>query len=84
MMDDDAIPIETAADLGRIVRSARKQAGFDQAKTAGLAGVGTRFLGELERGKGTLRLGLALQVLHRLGLEIWVRPRGGFRSAGSS
>lgn len=43
---------------------------------AGLAGVGTRFLGDLERGKPTVRLGLALQVLERLGLEVRIAPRG--------
>lgn len=34
-----------------------------------------RFLGELERGKTTVRLGKALQVLSDLGLELEVRPR---------
>ena len=78
---NDAALIRTTSDLGQVVRAARKGVGFDQAKAAGLAGVGTRFLGELERGKATLRMGLALQVLDRLGLEVWVGPRGSFRRA---
>jgi y4mF family transcriptional regulator len=68
--------VRSVSDLGRAVRAARKRAGADQITTAGLAGVGPRFLGELEAGKPTLRLGLVLQVLHRLGLELWVAPRG--------
>lgn len=54
----------------------RGSSGLDQATAAGLAGVGPRFLSELERGKETVRLGLVLQVLDRLGLELWVAPRG--------
>lgn len=69
-------PIKSAEDLGEVVRSARKRAKTDQIAAAGLAGVGVRFLGDLERGKATVRLGLALQVLQRLGLEVWIAPRG--------
>jgi len=69
--------IETAADLGRILRQKRKQLGFKQATVAGLCGVGVRFLSELERGKPTAELGKALHVLRRLGLELSVAPRAG-------
>jgi len=58
-----------------MVRAVRLEAGIDQAKAAGLAGVGTRFLGDVERGKPTLRLGLVLQVLERLGLELTIARR---------
>lgn len=68
--------IRSAEDLGGIVRAVRKDAGTDQATAAGLSGVGVRFLGDLERGKANLRLGLVLRVLDRLGLEVWVVPRG--------
>ncbi len=76
--DDEPAParVRTAADMGAMVRDARRAGGTDQATTAGLAGVGVRFLGELERGKPTLRLGLVLRVLDRLGLELWIAPRG--------
>jgi HTH-type transcriptional regulator / antitoxin HipB len=59
-----------------MVRAARQRAGADQATAAALAGVGVRFLGDLERGKPTVRLGLVLRVLERLGLEVWIAPRG--------
>jgi HTH-type transcriptional regulator / antitoxin HipB len=71
--------IRSAADLGEVVRATRKAAGVDQAEAAGLAGVGTRFLGDVERGKPNVRLGLVLRVLERLGLEVWVGPRGSRR-----
>ena len=68
--------VRTPADVGAIVRDARVQQATDQTEAAGLSGVGVRFLGELERGKSTLRLGLVLQVLGRLGLDVWIVPRG--------
>ena len=68
--------VRSSAELGAVVRGARKASSADQSRAAGLAGVGVRFFGDLERGKPTLRLGLVLQVLERLGLEVWIAPRG--------
>lgn len=68
--------IESVEQLGRLIRKKRRQAGVDQATAAGLAGVGVRFLSELERGKPTVELGRALRVLERLGLQVWIAPRG--------
>lgn len=68
--------IRTPADLGELVRSARRHSHADQATAAALAGVGVRFLGDVERGKASVRLGLVLQVLQRLGLQVWIAPRG--------
>lgn len=73
--------VKTPKDLGAIVRTVRREAGIDQAKAAGLAGVGTRFLGDVERGKPTLRLGLVLQVLERFGLELAITRRAGGRQS---
>ena len=79
MTDRIKIPptrVKSSLELGNIVRDVRKGTDLDQATTADLVGVGPRFLGELERGKPSLRLGLVLKVLERLGLEIWVSSRG--------
>ena len=79
-MEHKKIPygkIQGVAQLGALIRKKRKEIRADQAKIAGLSGVGVRFLSELERGKETAELGKALQVLGRLGLEVWVVPRGG-------
>lgn len=76
---DEAITprrVRTAADVGDVVKKSRRRTSTDQSTAAGLLGVGVRFLGDLERGKPTARLGLVLQVLDGLGLEIWIGPRG--------
>lgn len=64
------IEIQTVEDLGKVVRQARKEAGINQDQLAAVAGVGVRFLGELEKGKETIQLGLVLKVLDVLGLVL--------------
>ncbi len=68
--------ISSANQLGALVRRRRREAGAGQAQAAGLAGVGIRFLSELERGKETAELGRTIRVMQRLGLELWIVPRG--------
>jgi HTH-type transcriptional regulator / antitoxin HipB len=68
--------ITTPQDIGHIIRQHRQAADIRQADAAALSGVGTRFLSEVERGKSTAELGKVLQVLGRLGLELWLVPRG--------
>ena len=62
-------------DLGGTIRRMRKQNGLTQEKAASLAGVGTRFLSELERGKPTSQIGKTLKVIRLLGLEIHINER---------
>ena len=52
----------TTDELGRIIRAERRAQGLRQDQLAGAAGVGVRFLSELERGKATARVGKALGV----------------------
>ena len=61
-------------NIGAIVRDARKAAGLRQDELAASAGVGLRFVVELERGKPTARLDKILQVLSALGLRMTVLP----------
>jgi HTH-type transcriptional regulator / antitoxin HipB len=68
--------VSNAKELGALVRQRRKQAGLTLRDAAGMAGVSIRFLSELERGKPTLQLGLAFEVLQLFGLELHVRARG--------
>ncbi|MFM2003796.1 MAG: hypothetical protein RI963_3222 [Planctomycetota bacterium] len=68
--------VSNAKELGVLVRQRRKQAGLTLKDAAGMAGVGIRFLSELERGKPTLQLGLMIEVLQLFGLELHVRVRG--------
>ena len=62
--------IKDTKNLGKAIRHHRKSIGLSQINTAGLCGVGERFLSELERGKPTVELGKVFQVLNRLGLRI--------------
>jgi HTH-type transcriptional regulator/antitoxin HipB len=65
------LQIKTIRELGVLVRKVRAAKGLSQEKAAGLAGVGRRFLSELESGKKeTLEFGLILQVLNRLGIKV--------------
>ena len=65
-MSEPAV-IDTPAALGLAVRTARKRLGLTQPKLALAAGVGVRFIVDLEAGKPTLRLETILRVLHALG-----------------
>lgn len=60
-------PIDTPQALGRAVRQARKALSLTQPQLALAAGVGVRFIVDLEAGKPTLRLENILRVLHALG-----------------
>jgi y4mF family transcriptional regulator len=57
------------------VRERRLELGYTQAELAARAGVGLRFLRELERGKPTLRLDRVEQVLGFFGLKLGVTPQ---------
>jgi y4mF family transcriptional regulator len=64
----------TPAAIGDIIRATRKAQGLRQDELAGAAGVGLRFIVELEAGKPTAQLGKALQVLAALGCSVMVVP----------
>ena len=62
-------------DIGRAVRTARKAMGLRQDALAAAAGVGLRFVTELERGKPTAELGRTLAVLAAAGLDVQIVAR---------
>ena len=64
----------TPFDIAKIVRTARKAQGLRQDELAGAAGVGLRFIVDLEAGKPTAQLGKALQVLEALGCQFEIMP----------
>jgi y4mF family transcriptional regulator len=65
-------PVNTPEALGQAALNARKQLGLTQPQLALAAGVGVRFIVELEAGKPTLRLETILKVLHALGATLAV------------
>lgn len=66
--------------LGTLVRAERKSQKLTQEQLAGLAGVGVRFLRELETGKESCQLGRALQVAQTLGFVVSISTRRENRS----
>lgn len=59
--------IQTTAQLGDALRTARKRLGLTQPQLALAAGVGVRFIVDLESGKPTVRLESVLRVIDALG-----------------
>ena len=64
----------TTEERGRTIRAVRRAQGLRQNQLAGAAGVGVRFLSELERRKTTARAGRALAVLETLGCRVRIEP----------
>ena len=67
--------ISTVGDLGKIVLNARKEQCLTQVDIAGLAHTGNRFVVDLEKGKSTIQMQKALDILALLGLELIVRNK---------
>jgi HTH-type transcriptional regulator/antitoxin HipB len=66
--------IASARDLGLYIADRRRDVGMTQSDLASAAQVSRRWLSELERGKPTAALGLALRTLHALGLVLEAHP----------
>ncbi len=65
-------PLTSAARLGAFVRARRKAARLTQGRLGELAGVGVRFIVEMEGGKPTMRLDRVNAVLAVFGKEAGV------------
>lgn len=63
------------SQIGAAVREARRTQGLRQDQLAGAAGVGLRFIVDLEGGKPTIQLGKTIQVLATLGLQLGIDDR---------
>ena len=64
------LTIQTTAEIGQLVRRARKAQKLRQPDLAGACGTSIRFIVELERGKPTAQVGKVLKVLRMLGIRI--------------
>jgi y4mF family transcriptional regulator len=69
--------IRSIADLGPLIRKARKAMKLNQAQFAAHAGVGRRFLSELEGGKPSLEFDKVLACAAAAGIDLFARPRSG-------
>jgi HTH-type transcriptional regulator/antitoxin HipB len=68
--------VRTSIDLGNALRARRQELGLAQEEISSVIGVNRRVIGELERGKGTVQLQIAMEVARVLGLDIELEPRG--------
>lgn len=59
--------IKSPQELGNALRSARKRLELTQPQLAMVAGVGVRFIVDLEGGKPTVRLDSVMRVIEALG-----------------
>ena len=66
----------TAIDMGTALRARRRELGLTQEEISDVIGVNRRVIGELERGKGTVQLQIAMEAARALGLNIELEPRG--------
>lgn len=68
--------IRDASDFGNELRQRRRAVGLSQGAVADAVGVNRRVIGELERGKSTVQLEIALRVAEALGLDLSFSVRG--------
>ena len=76
--------INDTIELGKALRRARKQLGLTQPQLALATGVGVRFIVDLEAGKPTIQMALALRVIDALGGEIQLKGLPGDSDADSA
>jgi DNA-binding XRE family transcriptional regulator len=68
--------VMTAAEHGAALRRRRRELNLTQEDVANVIGVNRRVIGELERGKDTVQLKIALEATSAVGLDIHLKPRG--------
>lgn len=67
--------LTSSADIGEMVRARRREQGISQEQLAGVAGTGTRFISDLENGKGTIQVDKMIKVIEALGLRLYAINR---------
>lgn len=67
--------ITSASDVGLLIRAARKRMKLSQQAFADSAGVGRRFVSELESGKPTLEFDKVLRVCASAGVDLFAADR---------
>ena len=68
------LPPHTSGSLCQFIKQKRKELKLTQVMLADKAGVGVRFIRELEREKPTLQMNKVNQVLHLFGYELGPVP----------
>ena len=63
--------VNSANELGALVRSERKKRDWSQKDLASRVGVSAVWISQVERGKPTAHFGLILRTLKTLGVSLW-------------
>ena len=63
-------------DIGLLVKKRRLELGMTQPQLADICGTGDRFILDLEKGKSTIQMGKVIDIIHMLGLDLYVSERG--------
>ncbi|HML30592.1 MAG TPA: helix-turn-helix transcriptional regulator [Hyphomicrobium sp.] len=63
--------IDAPEDVGAMIRAARKARSLTQRELSEAAGVGLRFVIDVERGKQTSQIGKVLHLLRVLGVQLY-------------
>ena len=71
--------VKNPADLGRVIREYRREKELTQQQLADHCGCSIMYLSNLERGKETAELGIAMRIVNILGLNMNICERGGAR-----
>lgn len=66
------IDIQSAEQVGAVIRASRKAMQIRQDDAAGIIGVSENFLGKVERGGETVQWGKLFQVMQELGLTVTI------------
>lgn len=68
--------LRTCDELGAAVRAARTASGLTLEEAALAVSIAKQTLGDLEAGKLTVGLGIALRVAQALGVSLFIAPAG--------
>lgn len=71
-MRDDCHSVRSVEDLGRLIRTTRKQQGLTLEDLSLVANTGSRVISEIERGKPTAQIAVVLRIVDTLGLRVLV------------
>lgn len=74
--DEKEKVVRSLEDLGKQIRSRRKELGYTQCEVAEFNQCSPRFVGDLERGKAGANLKQVLEIANSLGIDIMLRNRG--------
>ncbi len=68
--------ISDAKALGELIRNRRKELNYTQGYLSEVTGLSISFISDLERGKESIQLEKTIQLIHVLGMDLFVEKRG--------